>query len=30
MKERIVEKLEYKNIVDDIYLPIGDANSTKA
>ena len=27
--ERIVEKLEYENNVDDSYLPIGDANSTK-
>jgi len=30
MKERIVKKLEYENNVDDSYLPIGDANSTKA
>ena len=29
MKERIVGKLEYENNVDDRYLPIGDANSTK-
>lgn len=29
MKERIVEKLEYENNVDDSYLPIGDAHSTK-
>ena len=29
MKERIVEKLEHENNVDDSCLPIGDANSTK-